>query len=68
MPRPKSQIISALFSKTYDFEVLKMGMSGPLGSVSFVLPSQECRAAFDFDADTDVDLSDFARFQAAFTD
>ena len=25
VPRPKSQIISALFFKTYDFAVLKMG-------------------------------------------
>jgi len=27
VPRPKSQIISALFFTTYDFAVLKMGMS-----------------------------------------
>ena len=26
VPRPKSQIISALFSTTYDFAVLKMGL------------------------------------------
>ena len=28
VPRPKSQIISALFSTTYDFAVLKMGPMG----------------------------------------
>ena len=27
VPRPKSQIISALFSTTYDFAVLKMGLA-----------------------------------------
>jgi len=33
VPRPKSQIISALFFKTYDFAVLKMGQDSPgLGS------------------------------------
>ena len=33
VPRPKSQIISALFFKTYDFVVLKMGLG-----LEFVFP------------------------------
>jgi len=47
VPRPKSQIISALFSTTYDFAVLKMGLRAlreewalPVG----VFGPVECRA------------------------
>lgn len=39
-------------------------MSGP---DPVVLPSQECRSAFDSDADDDVDLDDFAAFMVSFT-
>lgn len=42
-------------------------LSGPWQAPGFVLPSQPCRDAFDFNADTDVDLEDFAAFLFAFT-
>ena len=42
-------------------------MSGPWGAAGFVIPLQDCLDVFDFDADADVDLKDFASFQQAFT-
>ena len=39
--------------------------SGPWGTPGFVIPSQGCLEVFDFDADADVDLTDFAGFQRA---
>ena len=41
-------------------------MSGPWDVADWTMPSPECRNAFDFDADVDVDLNDFAEFQEAF--
>jgi len=42
-------------------------ISGPWQAPDFVTPSQECLGAFDFNADTDVDLEDFAALADAFT-
>jgi hypothetical protein len=41
VPRPKSQIISALFFTTYDFAVLKMGLSVAKESSPVELPPVE---------------------------
>ena len=42
-------------------------MSGPKEGGGFVSPSEDCLKAFDFaPADGDVDLADFAEFQATF--
>jgi hypothetical protein len=38
-------------------------MSGPVGAPGFIVPSDECLAAFDVDLDGDVDAEDFGRFQ-----
>ena len=42
-------------------------LSGPWQAPDFVTPSAQCRDAFDFNADTDVDLQDFGGFQESFT-
>lgn len=46
----------------YDYGDLELCLSGPGGG----LPMPECNC-FDLDGDSDVDLSDVARFQAEFT-
>ena len=42
-------------------------MSGPWDLESWTMPTQDCLDVFDFNADADVDLLDFAEFQAQFT-
>ena len=49
-----------------DFAELPGCLSSPWQAPDFVMPSQDCLDAFDFDADTDVDLADFAAFQPVF--
>ena len=41
--------------------------SGPNDESGFVKPSDECRARFDFDADRDVDHTDYKAFQTNYT-
>ena len=50
-----------------DFFAMPDCMSGPWGAPDWVMPSQDCRDVFDFNADADVDLLDFAEFQRGFT-
>ena len=49
-----------------DFHYLPDCLSGPRDAPGFAAPSAPCRSAFDFEPDGDVDLADFAAFQAVF--
>ena len=41
--------------------------SGPAGEPGFVEPPDQCRARFDFDADRDIDHSDYKTFHSIYT-
>jgi len=49
-----------------DYAAFPDCLTGPQEAPAYVPPSLECQEAFDGDADTDVDLSDFDEFQIQF--
>ncbi len=51
----------------YDTNGLWLCFSGPAEDPGFVEPSEECRARFDFDSDTDVDHTDYKTFHGGIT-
>jgi hypothetical protein len=50
-----------------DYDCFFDCISGPWQAPGFVMPSGECQAVFDYDADTDVDARDYGGFQEAYT-
>lgn len=50
-----------------DYQEFSNCLSGPHDAAGFVMPTVECRDAFDGNLDSDIDLEDGAAFQRAFT-
>jgi hypothetical protein len=47
----------------WDYAGLQACYTGPFDGPAFVIPSADCLRGFDFDGDTDIDLSDFDEFR-----